>query len=45
MRLLSTKMNELASLRIPPLQIEVTGEEILADLRYPAAPEVGKRRA
>jgi hypothetical protein len=35
MRLIPTDISALARIEIAPLEIEITGEEILADLLYP----------
>jgi hypothetical protein len=35
MRLVPTDFSALAGIKIAPLEIEITGEEILADLLYP----------
>ena len=44
MRLIPEKLHGFKSIEIAPLRIEVSAEEILADLRYPAPPKLGRRR-
>ncbi|MGH2985468.1 MAG: hypothetical protein ACRDLO_02130 [Solirubrobacterales bacterium] len=44
MRLIPTDISALASIEIAPLEIEITGEEILADLLYPGPTGPGERR-
>ncbi len=44
MRLIPEKLHGLKAIEIVPLRIEVSTEEILADLQYPASREPGRRR-
>jgi hypothetical protein len=44
MRLVPNDISRLARIEIAPIEIEITGEEILADLLYPGEGP-GKRRA
>ncbi|MCD6014945.1 MAG: hypothetical protein K0R88_1029 [Solirubrobacterales bacterium] len=45
MRLVPNDISRLARIEIAPIEIEITGEEILADLLYPGSEGPGERRA
>jgi hypothetical protein len=45
MRLIPSDISTLARIEIAPLEIEITGEEILADLLYPGPAGPGEPRA